>query len=120
MLGIQTFRIPMYDFAVAAIAAFLSLSGANAQDSACSKVLKPPYSSPVVGSGWIAQLIATDLTKPRGIIWDDNAHLLVVQQGVGIQRLRFNDNGTTCLGLADSNSVIENPNVNCSVCLGKI
>lgn len=114
------FCTPMHSFMImkayaslsAAGAVLLHLSGASAQQvGTCSNVLKPSYSAPVVGTGWIAQLVATGLTKPRSIIWDNNGHLLVVQQGVGIQRLTFRDNGTTCLEVADSSPVIENSDV---------
>lgn len=85
--------------------------GANAQYGTCSNVLKSSYSAPVVGSGWVAQLVATNLTKPRSILWDNSGHLLVVEQGIGIRRLSFNDNGTTCLEVSDSSSVVEDGDV---------
>ncbi|KAI1881115.1 hypothetical protein JX265_001355 [Neoarthrinium moseri] len=95
----------------AASAALLYAAGAVAQDS-CSNVLKPSYSSPVVGSGWIAQLVATGLTDPRGIIFDSNGSLLVVQEKNGIQRLTFNDNGTTCLSVRDSTTIVKDSELN--------
>ncbi|KAH8205225.1 hypothetical protein TruAng_000637 [Truncatella angustata] len=95
-----------------ASAALLYYLGSTEPTDDCSNILQPSYSAPVLGSGWIAQLVATGLTKPRSIIWDSNGHLLVVQQGVGIQRLTFNDNGTTCLSVADSSSVIEHSDLN--------
>ncbi|KUI53566.1 L-sorbosone dehydrogenase [Cytospora mali] len=76
---------------------------------ACPTVLSPPYEAPVVGSGWTAQLIATNLTKPRGIIFDQSGALLVVQQGSGIVRLTFTDYGGTCLVVNETTPVVENP-----------
>lgn len=94
------------------VGALLYLSVANAaDDGACSNVLTPSYSAPVVGSGWTAQLVVTGLTKPRGIVWDSNGHLLVVQQGVGLTGISFSENSTTCLGAATSGSIIDNPDV---------
>ncbi|KAF3019699.1 hypothetical protein E8E14_007112 [Neopestalotiopsis sp. 37M] len=93
--------------------ALLHLSVANAaDDGACSNILTPSYSAPVVGSGWTAQLVVTGLTKPRGIVWDSNGHLLVVQQGVGLTGISFSENSTTCLGAATSGSIIDNPDLN--------
>ncbi|KAI0133576.1 hypothetical protein BJ170DRAFT_166634 [Xylariales sp. AK1849] len=92
-------------------AALLQAAGADAQDGNCTSVLKPSYSTPVVGSGWVAQLVVTGLSKPRGIVQDSSGHLLVVEQGVGIQRLTFNDNGGTCLEVGDSSSVLKNSNL---------
>lgn len=78
---------------------------------ACPTVLKPSYEAPVVGSGWTAQLIATGLKKPRGIIFDQNGALLVVQQGSGIVRLTLTDNGGTCLAVNQTSNVVENSDV---------
>ncbi|KAK9424196.1 putative Glucose sorbosone dehydrogenase [Seiridium unicorne] len=101
-----------YSFLTVAGTALLHLSGATADDGSCSTVLHPSYSAPVVGTGWIAQLVVTNLTKPRSIIWDSNGHLLAVEQGVGIRRLTFNDQGSTCLNVADSSSVVDNSDLN--------
>ncbi|KAL2187357.1 soluble quino protein glucose dehydrogenase [Thermothelomyces heterothallicus CBS 203.75] len=106
----------------AAVAALL-LSGVTAQDttaiatatgsvpSACA-TLTPAYSPPVVAKGWKAQLIATGLTRPRGIKSDSNGGLLVVEQGVGLTHLTLNDNGGTCVSVAKNVSVIEDSKLN--------
>lgn len=94
-----------------ALGAALLFTPIDAQNANCSNVLKPSYSAPVVGSGWIAQLIVNNLTTPRGIIQDSSGHMLVVEKGVGIRRLTFNDNGGTCLEVSGSSSVVENSNV---------
>lgn len=78
---------------------------------ACPTILTPPYEAPVIGSGWTAQLIATNLTMPRGIIFDQSGALLVVQQGSGIVRMTFTDYGGTCLVVNETTSVVENPDV---------
>jgi hypothetical protein len=63
----------------------------------CPTILTPSYSAPVVGTGYTYQLIVTGLTKPRGLIFDSNGALLVIQSGVGLTHISFNDNGGTCL-----------------------
>ncbi|KAI4604220.1 hypothetical protein KJ359_000351 [Pestalotiopsis sp. 9143b] len=97
--------------------AVLHLSVANAADDSCSNVLVPSYSAPVVGSGWTAQLAVTNLTKPRGIIFDSNGHLLVVQQGVGVIGITFKNESTECLETAGSGSIINNSGLNHGIAL---
>jgi glucose/arabinose dehydrogenase len=65
-----------------------------------------PSSTPVASDGWSAQLIAQDLSKPRGIILDSDGGLLVVQQGAGIARLAFADGGSSCLELTNKTLLI--------------
>ncbi|RYP10055.1 hypothetical protein DL764_000913 [Monosporascus ibericus] len=91
----------------AAKAALLCLPIAVAQDPNCENVLRPSYSPPVPGSGWTARLIATELTSPRGMLFDSNNNLLVVEQGAGIRRLSFADGGDTCLELTQMTWVLE-------------
>lgn len=71
--------------------------------------LKPSYPAPVVSNGWSAQLVAQNLTSPRGIIFDSAGNLLVVQQGAGIVHLALNDGGTTCLEVAKKTTLIASP-----------
>lgn len=82
-----------------------------AQTPACPTILTPSYSAPVVGSGWTAQIVANGLTKPRGLVFDANGALLVVQQGVGILRMTFVDNGGTCLVVNETKTLVEDDDV---------
>jgi hypothetical protein len=74
-----------------------STTSASAAGSCPTVLTSSGYGPPVVGSGYTAQLIATNLTKPRGLIFDKSGGLLVVESGVGITRLEFDDHGGTCL-----------------------
>jgi len=69
----------------------------SAASAACSTNLKASYPAPVLNDGWSAQLIAQGLTAPRGILFDSNGGLLVVQQGSGIIHFTWTDDGSTCL-----------------------
>ncbi|RYP76507.1 hypothetical protein DL771_001741 [Monosporascus sp. 5C6A] len=91
----------------AAKAALLCLPIAVAQNPNCENVLTPSYSRPVPGSGWTARLIATELTNPRGMLFDSNNNLLVVEQRAGIRRLSFADGGDACLELTQNTWVLE-------------
>ena len=89
-----------------ALAVGLYTAAAVAQ-TACSSILVPAYSAPVVASGWQAQLVVGGLTKPRSIAFDSTGALLVVESGKGISRHRFTDNGGTCLSANHSHMLIE-------------
>ena len=92
----------------------LLAAGVAAQGRECPQVLTPSYATPVVGTGWTAQLVADGLKAPRGILLDSAGGLLVVEQGTGIRRLAWNDHGGTCLEVAGSSSVVENSDVGIS------
>lgn len=62
-------------------------------------------------------MIAANLTKPRGIIFDQSGALLVVQQGSGIVRLTFTDYGGTCLVVNETATVVDNPDVSLGLSL---
>lgn len=94
--------------------ALISTTLAQSSNSTCSTILNPSYEAPVVGSGWTAQLIANDLTKPRGMVFDSTGALLVVQQGVGILRVTFTDNGGTCLAVNQTSTLVANTDVSLS------
>ena len=51
-------------------------------------------------------MVANGLRSPRGIIFDSKGHLLVVQQGVGVVHLEFDDGGGTCLDVSKKTSLI--------------
>ncbi len=90
-------------------------TAASAAGSCPTVLTSSDYDAPVVGSGYTAQLVVTGLTKPRGLIFDKSGALLVVESGVGITRIQFNDKGGTCLlkdqssALIRDNSVSANP-----------
>ncbi|CAN8098108.1 unnamed protein product [Discula destructiva] len=84
----------------------------SSPNSTCPTVLTPSYEPPVVGSGWTAQLFANGLTKPRGIVFDTNGALLVVQQGMGIWRVTFADYGGTCLVVNEAKAVVQDNDLN--------
>jgi glucose/arabinose dehydrogenase len=86
-------------------------AAAAAQGTACSQVIVPSYSAPVVAGGWQAQLVAGGLTKPRSMQFDSTGALLVVESGKGISRHRFTDNGGTCLASNHSHMIVELPEV---------
>lgn len=81
----------------------------TASASTCN--LKPKYATPLTADGWQAQLVATGLSSPRGIILDSSGNLLVVQAGSGIVHLAFDDGGSTCLDVSKKTSLINSTSV---------
>ncbi|KAF8867310.1 glucose sorbosone dehydrogenase [Acephala macrosclerotiorum] len=103
----------------------LSLSLANAAlgavfsraVSAATCNPKPSYPTPLTADGWQAQLVATGLSKPRGIIFDTSGNLLLVQQGSGIVHLAFDDGGSTCLDVSKKTFLINATALNHGIAL---
>ena len=89
---------------------------ANAQSTSsaaqCSSSLTASYPAPSLASGYKAQLIAQNLTRPRGIRIDDRDNLLVVQAGVGVSAHSIVDLGNDCLSLSSSKLVVNQSDLN--------
>lgn len=62
---------------------------------------------PSIASGYQAALVATGLTKPRSIEFDNAGNLLVVQAGAGIASLQLQDNGGTCVSVKSKKTVVQ-------------
>lgn len=86
------------------------LFGISAAQS-CSNKLNVTYPAPVVASGWQYRLIANGLKSPRGIAFDRDGGLLVVESGAGVRHLALIDGGGTCLTVASSKTLIADKNV---------
>lgn len=93
-----------------AIPAFAQLSTGSL--SSCPTVLQSAKSTPVIGGGWVAHLAADKLKSPRGILVDNSGNLLVLEQGRGVRRISWKDNGGVCLNVDKSDSVVEMSELN--------
>ena len=67
---------------------------------------------PSMASGYSARLIATGLSRPRGIIVDHNDKLLVVEQRQGVRAITWNDEGGNCLSVNSIEDVVNDAQVN--------
>ncbi|KAF4990093.1 hypothetical protein FDECE_14501 [Fusarium decemcellulare] len=70
--------------------------------------LKTSYPAPVAADDWSYSLIASDLSRPRGILFDTEGALIVVDTGVGILHLELEDQGRTCLRVRKKTVLLEN------------
>lgn len=69
------------------------------------------YAAPSVAPGFAARLVANGLQSPRGIVFDKTGRLLVVQQGLGIQALTFDDGGGECVSVKSKDDVVRDVTV---------
>lgn len=101
---------------VSLIVALLSLllGIASAQQS-CSNNLSVTYPAPVAASGWQFRLVANGFTRPRGIAFDSDGGLLVVESGAGLTHLTLDDEGGTCLTVKSKKRLIADENVSFSI-----
>jgi glucose/arabinose dehydrogenase len=88
-----------------------AIASAQSTTQTCSTTVSPKNAAPSVASGWDVKVVATGLTKPRGIIFDNSGHLLVVQRGKGIASLSLTDDGGSCVRAGDPVDVIEDSTV---------
>ncbi|KAH7312226.1 soluble quino protein glucose/sorbosone dehydrogenase [Stachybotrys elegans] len=97
--------------ATTALAATSLLSrGAVAQE--CRNTLEVSYPAPVAADGWSYRLVATNLTKPRGLLFDTEGNLLVVDSGVGLLRMTLRDDGGNCVSVDEQTTLVENDELN--------
>lgn len=88
--------------------ATLLLSGLVAAD--CPNKLKPANAMNPA-KGWTVQLVANSFNKPRGIHFDDNGGLLVVDSGAGVVHLSLKDDGDTCVYVDKHTTLVSSKDV---------
>ncbi|CAH0020551.1 unnamed protein product [Clonostachys rhizophaga] len=98
---------------------FLALAGLPSVVLAadCANTLTVDYPTPAVADGWAFRLVANGFTRPRGLIFDNDGGLLVVDSGVGLIHLTLKDDGGTCLSVSEKTTLIGNRNLNHGVAL---
>jgi glucose/arabinose dehydrogenase len=97
-----------------ALAAF---PAAFAQSSCTLPALSSRIPMPSMASGYAARLVATGLSRPRGIIIDQQDRLLVVEQRQRVVAITLNDNGGNCLSVNTTTEVVNDDTVGHTVSL---
>lgn len=82
-----------------------------AQQSCDSNTLEVSYPKPTAADGWSYRLVAQDLRKPRGIVFDSEGGLLVIDQGAGLAHFSLEDNGGTCVSVSKKTALMDNEDV---------
>ncbi|KAK0385176.1 hypothetical protein NLU13_7654 [Sarocladium strictum] len=97
----------------------LLLAATSTTAQSCSNEKSVRYQEPVAADGWSYRLIADGFTRPRGLVFDADGHLLVVDSGVGVVRLRLKDDGGTCLSVEHKSTIIEDDELNHGLALSE-
>jgi glucose/arabinose dehydrogenase len=87
----------------------IALLGFVAAQTNCASSLKA-QTSPVATNGFTWDIIATNQTIARGIIFDSQGRLLVVQSGTGIVALSLSND--SCATITETNTVLQNTSLN--------
>ncbi|KAM3555156.1 hypothetical protein MY1884_005731 [Beauveria asiatica] len=98
------------------IASALLLAGAVSGD--CSNKLAVSYPAPVAAQGWSYQLVANGFTKPRGIQFDHDGGLLVIDAGAGLVHLSLKDDGNTCVSVDKKTTLLASKEARKRLCAG--
>ncbi|KAH8791020.1 hypothetical protein BGZ57DRAFT_949007 [Hyaloscypha finlandica] len=101
---------PLKSFTILALTSALLLSPALAQTTCAT--ISPKY-APVVTAGYTAKVLMNGLTAPRGMLFDSQGNLLIVEQGgagVRLVKLTHGDGINVCV--ASSKQLINDPSLN--------
>jgi len=85
--------------------ALAALSSTAAGQSSCATI-NPAY-APTWGSGFSGRVVVNGLKSPRGLVFDSQNNLLVVESGgAGVRYVKLTDNGGTNVCVASSKQII--------------
>lgn len=92
------------------LASFLALLSSHAAfaQKACG-VISDNIPGPLIAAdGYEYQLLVKGLSKPRGIVFDSQGHLLVVESGKGLTALTLKDEGPTgCVRVETNQPIVD-------------
>ncbi|RBA09083.1 hypothetical protein FPRO05_07363 [Fusarium proliferatum] len=83
------------------------------------KTLKSSYPAPVTDDNWNYSIIANELRRPRGILFDSEGALIVIDSGNGIIHFELDDEGGTCLQVKKKTTLLKKNNLNHGIALSK-
>ncbi|PNP85295.1 hypothetical protein FNYG_01354 [Fusarium nygamai] len=83
------------------------------------KTLKSSYQAPVTADNWNYSIIANELRRPRGILFDSEGALIVIDSGNGIIHFELDDEGGTCLQVKKKTTLLKKNNLNHGIALSK-
>jgi glucose/arabinose dehydrogenase len=93
------------------IAAWSVAALAQTTESICSSSIAPQHAAPSVAPGFRVQVVANGLRDPRGILFDREGGLLVLEQGHGVSRLRLGGESGCVSVEGEVQRVVENESV---------
>jgi glucose/arabinose dehydrogenase len=100
---------------IAGLTAVVLTARAQTTASACASSIAPQNAAPSVAPGFRVEVVANGLRDPRGIMFDAEGGLLVVEQRHGVSRLRLEGDGPCVRVNGDVQRVIEDESVSAHV-----
>lgn len=94
-----------------ALASAVLTAHAQTTAAACQSSIAPAHAAPSVAPGFRVELVANGLRDPRGILFDSEGGLLVVEQEHGISRLRLTGDGPCVRVEGNAQRVVEDNSV---------
>ena len=79
--------------------------------AACQSSIAPQHAAPSVAPGFRVEVVANGLRDPRGVLFDSEGGLLVVEQGHGVSRLRLTGDGACVKVEGDVQQVVDDDSV---------
>ncbi|KAF4446416.1 hypothetical protein F53441_9933 [Fusarium austroafricanum] len=83
------------------------------------KTLETKYPTPVTAENWSYTIIANELRRPRGILFDSEGALIVIDSGNGIVHFELEDEGGTCLQVRKKTTLVKKNNLNHGIAISK-
>lgn len=90
----------------------INVARAGSVASSCSTTLEPETTEPTVAKDYVARLVANGLSEPRGIKFDTEGHLLVVEQYLGLTAITFDDAGDGCVIESERKTILNDTLLN--------
>lgn len=75
-----------------------------AQTTCSDNLNRQSFQKLIVAPGFRARLVTNNVISPRGMVFDKDDNLLVVEKGVGISALKLKDDGGACVSVATKSS----------------
>lgn len=100
-------------------ALYIAHAGVHAQSTTssvssagCASTIAPQHGQPSVAPGWNVQVVASGLRNPRGIVFDQEGRLLVLELTHGISTLTLTgDDGPCVRAEGEPQEIIANEDV---------
>nr|POE47656.1 hypothetical protein CFP56_00987 [Quercus suber] len=102
----------MHHVTTTTIASLLATAVIAQSSSSCSSTLTASYPAPSVAAGYVARLVAQNLSMPRGIKFDASDNLLVVESGKGVTALTFTTADGQCISESSRKTVVSDGTLN--------
>lgn len=96
----------------------LAVAAPQVEKRACAKI--NPTATPVMASGYTANVVINGLKGPRDMLFDTLGNILVIEQnGGGIKQIKLTDNGGLDVCASSSKTLVADATVNLPLLIRK-